>query len=224
MDINIRINLTPGTARRIGYVSLTLFLGGLATIAHALPVQFVSHQRLTASQLNQNFEALETRLAAVEAAVANGAPVKPTPIITEWKSYTPSLTRNGNEASPVGNQTTVGYYRRVGNSAEVRVTTDFTAAPESHAQYWQWGLPDDLTIDLFATGSVGGATIGGGLAEQGTASFSLGPYIRSGKGISASPAGATSNYVADTSPVVFAKGGRITLFFTVPIAAWGINE
>jgi len=223
VNVNIRIDLTPGTARRLAYIGLTLLVGCIATVAYALPVTFVSKQKLTASQLNQNFEDLDTRLSATEAALAAKADKAQVPMITGWATYTPTLTTK--EGAAVGNQSSVGYYRRVGDSLEVRIATTFTAAPQSNTLWWQWGLPSDLAIDPSASGRVAGTTIGGGLAQQGsTQTFALGPYVRTSKGISASPAGTGSSFINDSNPVAFGAGAEITLYFTVPIQGWTMTQ
>jgi hypothetical protein len=222
MDINIRIDLTPGTARRLGYVGLSLLVSGIATIAYALPVTFVSKQTLTASQLNQNFEDLDTRLTAAISALEAKADNQQVPIISPWGTYAPTVTTN--KGAAVQNQASLGYYRRIGDSLEVRITTTIAAPPQSGSPWWQWGLPDDLTIDLARTGPAAETTIGGGLAQQGIQNFALGPYIRSSKGVSASGAGAASSFINDTTPVAFEAGGVITLFFTVPIHGWTVTQ
>jgi len=223
VNINIRIELSPGTARRLAYLGLTFLVAGVTTVAYALPVTFVSQHKLTASQLNQNFEDLDARLSAATSALEEKADKQQVAVVTGWKSYTPSLTTDRGDS--VDNQSSTGHYRRVGDSLEVRIATKFRAAPQTKAKWWQWGLPDDLTIDGSANGEVAAMTVGGGMAQQGsTENFALGPYISSSKGVSASPAGTGSSLVNETNPVVFQNSGIVTLHFTVPIQGWTVSQ
>ncbi len=219
MNINIRIDLTPGSARRIAYVGLTLLLVGLATVANAVPVKFMSHQKLTAEQLNGNFADLEGRVTALGTALDAKADKARLPAMTEWTPYTPTLLTNKRAA--VAGQTTTGYYRRVGDAIEVRTSTAFTSAPASGAVTWQVTLPTGLAIDLSRGGPAGSVTVGGGVAQLGTLNVILAAYVQSSVGVTALANGDNSYYVNDQVPFAFANGATFSLYFTVPIAGWG---
>ena len=64
--MRICIDVKPGTARRAGVVGVTLLVAGAAAISYAVPVKFEKGATLTHTQLNQNFDDIEARLAALE--------------------------------------------------------------------------------------------------------------------------------------------------------------
>jgi hypothetical protein len=66
MKIEFRIDVTPGTARRVAIVGTTLILVGVGAAAYASQIRFTSGQTLTAADLNNNFDELYMRLLAVE--------------------------------------------------------------------------------------------------------------------------------------------------------------
>ncbi len=224
MNINIRIDLTPGSARRIAYVGLTLLLVGLATVAYAVPVKFVSHQKLTAEELNSNFADLEARVSALSDALDAKADKAQLPVLTEWKPYTPIFSTNGDH--PVPNQTTKAYYRRVGDTIEVRSVTTFSAAPSSSAGdkgYWQLTLPEGLAIDYARTGAVGDTIFGGGFSQHGNLNIPLGVYVRNPNSVSAVAGGNNFFYLNDSHPAAFDAGSSISLFFSVPVVGYGVT-
>jgi len=223
MNIDVHIHCSPGTARRLAYVGLTFLCTGLVGIAHArLPVTFASAQKLTASQLNENFADLDKRLSVVATALEAKAERQQIPIITAWTPYVPSLLTKDYE--PIANQASVGFYRRVGDSLEVRIVTNFSGAPQPKTKSWHWTLPNELLIDASANGMAALTTIGGGLAQQSNLqNFALGAYISNRDTVSASPA-SDSDFINETSPVAFDAGGQVTLYFTVPIKGWTVTQ
>jgi hypothetical protein len=224
VEIKITLDVTPGTAKRLAYVGLTLVaLGATAGAYAALPVKFQSQQKLTAAQLNQNFDDLDGRVNATGDALAAKADKQQVPIITDWQSYVPTLTTQ--KGVDVSNQTSTAFYRRVGDTLEVRFFTVFSAKPTSGALWWQWGLPGNLLIDLTKNGEIGLAAVGSGTAQQGEAQIvSLSAYVRSNKGVSATGAGSGSYYINDTVPVALDAGGQVTLDFRVPIVGWSATQ
>jgi hypothetical protein len=223
VKLNITIDVTPGTARRLIWITLTLLVAGIAGAAYAVPVTFVSQQRLTAQQLNQNFQDLDVRLNEVSAALAEKARQDEVPIITEWQAYTPAFTSK--EGVEVSNQITKGYYRRVGDTLEVRAYTAFDGPPNSGSQWWAWGLPEDLTIDFDKAGPGGHTSLGhGGAYPSGALAIALDCYARTSRSISATGAGSESPYFNDTTPFVVGAGDQIAIVFTVPIQGWTVTE
>ena len=222
MNINIRIDITPGTARRVAYMGLTLVVVGFAAAAYAVPVTFVSHQKLTADQLNQNFADLDAQIASLQGALDAKQERAPIPVITEWQRYTPEL-RTDKDAVVAG-QTTIGYYRRVGDSLEVTTLSSFTAAPNSGAKWWQCTLPDGLTIDFEKIGGTGGVIVGGGLAQHPSINVTLGTYIRSARGVTGVANGSSSHYIEDHTPFEFREGATLSFYFTVPIEGWAATQ
>lgn len=222
MNINIRIDITPGSARRMAYIALTSLVIGLAAVANAVPVTFVSGQKLTAEQLNKNFGDLDAKIAVLDGALASKADKSQTFVITEWQKYTPELRTEKNVL--VAGQTATGYYRRVGDSLEATVFAAFAAAPESGAKWWQFTLPDSLTIDFTKVGEIGDSTVGGGLAQRLTENVVLGAYVRSARGVSAVANGATDVFIDDHTPIDFRDHSFLSIYFTVPIVGWGATQ
>lgn len=218
MNINVRIEITPGTARRVACVALTLLVGGIAAIAYAVPVTFESRQKLTAAQLNQNFGDLEGRVVALSRSIDSKAEKSMVPVVTEWRRYEPELRTNRKVA--VREQTTTGYYRRVGDSIEAVTFSAFTAAPNSGATKWLCSLPDGLMMDLEKIGGAGIMTLGGGLA-QGVTNVTLGTYAASATEVSAVASGTASYQINDHSPFDFGNQSSLSLYFTAPIVGWG---
>lgn len=216
--MNIKINVTPGTARRLCYVGLTMLISGAATVAFAVPVTFVNHQKLTAAQLNQNFADLDAKLAAVSAALELVAARTEAPLVTAWGAYTPELLTD--RSAPVLSQTTTGFYRRVGDSLEVRLVTLFTGAPASGAKWWRWSVPNGLTIDLAKTTPDNAVTIGTGLAQQNPSNIVLNCYVVNTNTVSAIPHGNLTYRINDDIPLSFDAGSSVSLFFSVPIEGW----
>lgn len=223
MNFNITIDVTPGTARRLAYLGTTLLVLGGTAAAYAVPVTFVSQQKLTAAQLNENFGHLDSRLTEVRDALASKADAQLVPVVTEWQMYSPSLTTSSGIG--IANQTTNGYYRRVGDTLEARVYTLFTGAPNSGASWWQWGLPANLAIDSSKVGPNALATVGSGGAYQNPRqSVALGAYVRTSKSVSVSGIGGESPYINDTVPVTFDNGASISFEFSVPIQGWTATQ
>lgn len=219
MHINIRIEVTPGSARRIAYIALTLLVACLATVAYAVPVTFTNGQKLTAEQLNQNFGDLDAKVIALTTALESKAEKSPALVISEWQKYVPELRTEKNTV--VRGQTSSGYYRRVGDSLEATVVASFTVAPETGALWWQFTVPDGLTIDFEKVGEVGDSTVGGGIAQSPTENVALVSYVRSKIGVSAIANGANTIFLNDKVPFEFGGETFVSLYFTVPIVQWG---
>ena len=222
MNINIRLDITPDSARRLAGLGVTLLvLGGAAAAYAGVPVTFVSQQKLTAAQLNENFADLDGRLTTLNAALAGKGDKGTIPIITPWQSYSPVLTTK--QGANVENQTSTGYFRRVGDTLEARFFTLFTGAPNSGSPWWQWGLPDGLKIDLLKVGPIAYLSVGHGSASSASAEQGLlDAYVRSAQTVTAG--GSELPYVTDTMPVVFDGGAVITLDIKVPIEGWSVTE
>jgi hypothetical protein len=146
------------------------------------------------------------------------------PVVTAWQSgATPVvMLTNANEA--VTAATTTAKYRRVGDSAEVRISTTFAAPPTTGANYYHWTLPDGLVIDLAkvngSTGSVGSGWVFATFAIR--QSVTLDVYARTDHSVSAT--GENFWYINDTTPLAFDNGFGIALEFTVPIVGWTATQ
>src|SRR5450631_870729 len=65
--MEIKIEITKTTTKRLLMVGILLLVALTVTVVRAVPVSFNDGNVLAASQLNQNFGNLETRMQAVEA-------------------------------------------------------------------------------------------------------------------------------------------------------------
>lgn len=122
-------------------------VGALALSAAAIAYAGVPHtwndgETLTAADLNSNFAALDSRVA----------------MVTAWASYTSTVTANGTDVG--GSQTTTAFWRRVGDTVEVRFVTVFLSCP--FAGTLEWPLPPNVQFDTTKTAP--SEAIGGGLA------------------------------------------------------------
>lgn len=68
MNINIKLDVTAGTARRLGIISATLAVLGVAAAAYAAQHTFQANETLTAANLAGNFKDLDDRMKALEGA------------------------------------------------------------------------------------------------------------------------------------------------------------
>jgi hypothetical protein len=147
----VDLELLPRTRRLATFFAIgVLALGGAAIAYAGVPRTWSDGDRLTALDLNGNFAALDGRVTSVEQA--------PPPTITAWASYTPTVTENGLDAG--GSQTTTAFWRRVGDTVEVRFVTTI-ASCTSFGQL-NWSLPADVHLDATKTASF--ESVGGGLA------------------------------------------------------------
>lgn len=229
MDIRIKIDVTSGAARRLAAVGATLLVVGAAAFANAVPVTFAPHQKLAAAQLNDNFSHLETRIAALEAGLADKADKAALPALNDWVPYPAEMTGPPNsKAPPVANQTTTAYYRRVGDSVEIRTYTIFSAPPATvfpnQNWSWNWSLPEGLSIDVARAGATSLYVVGSGLAQGVNENVVLSVFTNGPNKVSAVPNGRASFYLNDLNPFAFDKTSTIALHFSVPVAGWQATQ
>ena len=158
--------------------------------------------------------ALDMRIATIEKALKTFAAKGDVPIVTAWQAYTPVLTRDGGTA--VNNVACTGRYRRVGDSVEVAISTVFSGVPTTGGSWYQWSLPNDVSVEATTAG-----VIGSGIAEKGVGNnVVLSVYLRSAKGVSLTANGAGVYYVNDTVPFAMDATSSLSFAFTVPIVGW----
>jgi hypothetical protein len=119
-------------------VLVPVFVLGGGAIAYAMPHIWKDGDTLNASDLNGNFSALDGRVAALESP-ANGT----------WQSYPVDLVDALNPATKIttGVAHNTAYYRRRGDSIEVRIYTDFNGQPTPSGVIFGWTLPTGLSVD-----------------------------------------------------------------------------
>lgn len=141
-------------------------------------------------------------------AVLLGAPV------SDWNSFVPT-------GSWSTNTTYTGEWRRVGDSADVRVKVATSGAPTAATLTVQ--LPTGLVIDTakLTTGTY--IQLGDGVISDSDTTIYDGP-ISINDTTSVAPkvdAGSTITLINATTPFTFGAGDYLTLRFTVPIVGWG---
>ncbi len=216
MNINITVDgRSLRTVARRGMILCALLL---TTTVSAVPTTWNADDVLTADDLNGNFADVDARILAAENA---------TPILTAWASYTPTFTTNAGVA--VAGTTSIGSWRRVGDSVEVRIGTTFAGPPQSGAVWWHWSLPPGLTVDS-AKLSYGQPLstanhVGAGMAGKGVNNNTmLAVYVRSTTTVSATAHGAPVYYISDSVPFAWSLDDGMAIKFTVPIAGWDVTN
>lgn len=143
-------------------------------------------------------------------------------IPSTWTSYT--LT-----GSFTGNTTYAGYWRRVGDSAEIQARATFTGAPTPSVAL-TFNLPSNMTIDVNKLAS----------SNNGNVNFAGGCRVTNGSGQSFSAIAITYNTTTSvlprfdaqnatsyddgsftpTNPYTFVSGGSVNIIYRVPITNW----
>jgi hypothetical protein len=165
----------------------------------------------TAATANAAGGALDTRIAAVEAKKVT---------ITAWAAYTPNVTQTapGGGSTP-SNLVATGYYRRVGDTIEVTISTQTSACTPG---ILLWDLPSGLAYDntritdydpvlgsAEVVTSANAPTTGVVIGQQGT-------HTTVGVAITGSnPVGIICATAGD--------GGIIRMHFSAPIKGWTVS-
>ncbi|MFO0617129.1 MAG: hypothetical protein U0414_31320 [Polyangiaceae bacterium] len=145
-------------------LSLGLVVGGLgAAVATAVPKQWTAGEPLKAADLNANFADVEQQIA--DAAVT----------VTEWANYTPEVANNAGTPITIAAEpgaASIGQWRRVGDSIEIRVTARFPSCPLMNTNL-TWSLPTGVEVDYAKTSPY--AIVGSGFVVDGMTGASLFP-------------------------------------------------
>lgn len=140
---------------------------------------------------------------------------------TPWASFTPTGAWSSNT-------TYTGYWRRVGDSIEVKVDLAITGTPTSATLTVNF-LPNSWTIDTNkipnTTAGLGNIVGHGTVKSAGNGYQALGRYTTSSSvTVVTLPDAAAStnryNNVTQAAPGTFANGDEISLLFTCPITNW----
>ena len=146
--------------------------------------------------------------------VQYGAPV------TDWTAYTPT-------GSWTTNTTYAGYWRRVGDSIEVRADIATSGAPNSSVL--RVNLPSGITID---TAKIPGVlsqftVVGtGGLSDSSTTAHKLYAAYYSTTSVeirfqsAATSTNAQTTQVTQANPITFGAGDSVNIQFKVPVVGW----
>lgn len=145
-----------------------------------------------------------------------GAPV------TDWQSYTPTVSNLGTGGSGVN----VGFWRRVGDTLEVRVQWQKDGSGGSGASLVTWTLPSGLTVDPTKARTVTSAVVsGGGFTYSVEASGQYHPAVP----VVTTSVGLDRFWIADNggsagyTGTSFLAGSEISVQMVLPIANWSSN-
>lgn len=150
-----------------------------------------------------------------DTARGESAPITPSPYLSDWRPYTPTLVGNETGAT-IGNQISTGQWRRVGDTVELRITTTFSGPPTGTcSDFWVWGLPPGVSLDM----SKNFAIAGNGRARQGgKGNVQLNTFAVASGGIAAQ--GADDCFVTASVPFALDTNGSVSLAAAVPVAGW----
>jgi hypothetical protein len=139
--------------------------------------------------------------------------------VTAWTSFTPT--------SPTwtSNVTLTGFYRRVGDTAEIRVQVAVTGAPgTTGSTEFRLDPPTGLTIDTNKLFAAAASWCGSGwILDAGTANRGgiMVRYLGAGYfDVTYMNAVTTVTPVTTTLPQTFANGDYINLYYSAPITGW----
>jgi hypothetical protein len=217
VTVDFRLSQNARAAIRWALLPLTVLLGSMA-VARAYDTTWIaSSSPVSAMKLKADLDEVQTRLAAVESGSKG-------PVITAWIPYVPVMETQAGVAVTAAAST--GQYRRVGDSAEVILVTQFQSTPNTGTNWYEWTLPPGLAIDTSKILSpIAASFVGGGFIQQGVNNnFALVTYVRTMNTVSAAPNGNSTYYINDTSPIAFTTGAQVNLYFNVPIVGWTVTQ
>jgi len=197
--IDLELTRRQKTAVGAG-LSLALLLVGAVALGD-VPVTFAAGDTLKAADLNENFEALDKRLADL-------------PTITGWVPYTPVVTGGSTELTATG----AARWRRVGDTLEVSIDSLFSTCSTGNATL-SWSLPVGLIPDY--------AKLSGSNAQIGMALTVSPGQVGTANVLAQGPSGAV--VALQQGNVVISCGqlgnnGNVRLRFAIPIAGWDVSN
>lgn len=144
-------------------------------------------------------------------------------IVSDWISYTPNVTYGAGGAT---NVTHTGQYRRVGDSIEVRIRSEFSAASAAFTSPL-YSLPGGLSLDTNKI--MGTANTFYGLLRVvdaasnsflGDVQYSSDDRVFANVHVSSGTSTGTFASLSNTFPFTIGAGDFIELTFTAPIVGW----
>jgi hypothetical protein len=198
--IDIKLPRWFRSALLYGVAPLAL-LGLGALVYAASPAPFNDGEVLTAKALNDHFDDVKAQITALAAKVPN---------VTPWTDYAPSVTAAG--GGTVTAKTSTGKYRRVGDSIEVNLNTEFSAC--SGTGQVRWGLPATIVPDAAKLAQTS-ARIGYGTLIPATELLVYSQGAQSFVAVDA--AGGTVGGIGCST---IGSTGTVRLTFTLPVTGW----
>lgn len=192
-----------------GRKRLVLLLGTLGAVVvpglimAAVKYTFTAGNKIVADEINQNFKALDDRL-------------------TPWSRIDNLVVRMSGAAagSSLSNQKTSAVSRRVGDSVEMRIVTEFMGA-QSMPGAFVWELPAGLVLDS-AKLPIAASYATVGVAE--VVVVGSGYYAcvvnASSAGLGVDCTGIQASFGPTHPATIGASGARANLAVTVPVVGW----
>lgn len=144
-------------------------------------------------------------------------------ITTPWQSYTPTVSNLGAGGSAVN----LGYWRRVGDSLEMRIQWQKDATPGSGSGTVSWSLPSGLTVDTTKTRASSSALVtGNGYTYGVEAAAQFHPV----EVVVNSTYGLDRIVLIDTgsgnthSGAAFTASSEVSVVITLPIVGWAATD
>lgn len=143
-----------------------------------------------------------------------GAPV------TDWQSYTPTVSNLGAGGASVN----LGYWRRIGDSAEIRVHFVKDGTPGSGSSPVTFTLPSGLTVDSTKARIVSNAQLtgfGGSYSLEASAQYhpAVPVLVSTGTAFQILDNGGNATYTGAD----FRAGAEVSVTILAPIANWSSN-
>jgi len=198
MRVTVEIEC-PFWVKRAWKVALPALIIATAGVAFGVPKTFTAGETLTAADLNANFSKL--------------------PTTTEWAPYNPVVQNtNGTPlSSSAAGAGSTGYWRRVGDTAEVRIETKVNCT----SGYPQWSLPPGLLIDT--NKEPFSPQVGTGLAIT-AANVTVVVVAPQGAGNVVLQGAVPGSAVGTMDCNGLGANGEARMTFAVPIQGWTLNN
>jgi hypothetical protein len=156
-------------------------------------------------------------IATALGALASSVSAIQVPIITEWAPYTPTLLAGGEDLST--STTSSGFWRRVGDTMEVQISTTFNTCPSPGGEVY-WYLPTTNTVDIKKSPQF--ASLGSGVASLGTANEVLTLNVTSQGAASYVGVDVTETTTGGANCNTVGPGGVIRMTVRAPITNWTV--
>lgn len=197
-----------GTRSKLGAVPFAVEAGNAAQLGNKPAAAY--QQRISGS-----CESGQTPLAVNEdGSLECGA------TITTWKPFTPAIVLSS-AGHPTLDAKSGGSWRRVGDSIEVAISTQFTAAAADDASLVMWQLPNQLKPANGTAGAVGGSAE----AWNGTSVTACIPEGVAGEGVIILDChGAATLSRSQVGPSGSGKIYSVGIRYSIPIAGWTLTS
>jgi hypothetical protein len=218
--MRIKLDVALQLSRRqmwVGVAAALALVVGSATYAYSGPQVFTANEVLTAAALNGNFDDLNTRLTTVEGKAST---------VTTWVPYDAQMTSNTTPITTildVNAPTAKGYWRRIGDTIEVRIAMVVPACNTAGKLYWTLptGIAPDLTKVPTAYGAVGVGVLFRPNSTA-TAVTIIGPEPSGPNAIQVEAIASEATLAVACADLV--ANEHIRMSFSLPVSGWNVDN